>query len=110
MNCVDDIYKKETYMKIYTPLWPNPGLNPLTSTYVHKNTGRPKRPEEMRPMKRHHQAKQRVQESLTQYKISREQYKRCKCSRTGLVMTFTNCGERGYNKRRWKKTPPPATN
>ncbi|XP_022851566.1 uncharacterized protein LOC111373289 [Olea europaea var. sylvestris] len=52
LEFVDDIYKKDAYMRTYTPsispitgsdAWPTPGLNPLTPPVYTKRPGRPKK-------------------------------------------------------------------
>ncbi|XP_022850584.1 uncharacterized protein LOC111372463 [Olea europaea var. sylvestris] len=117
---VDDIYKKDAYMRTYTPsispitgpdAWPTPGLNPLTPPVYTKRPGRPKknRRKELNEVasssqpKRSSQSKRNANTSQSTSGTTEGQRKR-----SGLIMTCTKCGETGHNRRGYKGAPPPA--
>ncbi|KAL2485962.1 MuDR family transposase [Abeliophyllum distichum] len=92
MMYVSDCYKKDAYLRTYSPsicpmtspeLWPNPGQHPLAPPPIKKMPGRPKKARRREP--------DEVQSSSS------------KVRRTGMKMRCRKCGKEGHNKRSCKQ-------
>ncbi|KAL2480583.1 Uncharacterized protein Adt_33549 [Abeliophyllum distichum] len=109
MDHVDDIYKRDAYLRTYTPTI-SIGLaklrtQPTYSTKLHQQTGRPKKSRRKEASGQQNSTNGTPSSAANAIPSTNENL-----SRERLTMKCKKFGQANYNKRSCKWAPPPATN